>query len=149
MDRHFTATGIILHDGRTLLVERAKLDCWLPPSGHLAPNEDPVQAVLREVSEVTGLECALLAERRFAHDAVQELPVPFTIQIVDLPENGGIVQHIDFVYVLRPVSDPEAVIPQAAEITGWRWVPVDEVSTLTTAPEMPDLIRSALAYAGD
>jgi len=149
MERHFTATGIILHSGRTLLIEHAKLGWWLPPGGHLEPNEDPVQAVLREVAEETGLECALLAESRFAHTSVQELPVPFTIQIEDVPENGGMVQHIDFIYVLRPVSDPNAVVPQQSEITGWRWVPVDELAELTTAPEIPDLIRGALAYAGD
>jgi 8-oxo-dGTP pyrophosphatase MutT (NUDIX family) len=149
MDRHFTATGIILHEGRTLLIEHAKLGWWLPPGGHLEPNEDPVQAVLREVAEETGLECALLAENRFAHEAVQVLPVPFTIQIEDLQENGGVVQHIDFIYVLRPVSDPSAVVPQAGESAAWRWVPIEEVSGLATAPELPDLIRSALAYAGD
>ena len=93
LDRHFTATGIILHNRRALLIEHAKLGWWLPPGGHLEPNEDPVQAVLREVAEETGLECALLAENRFAHEAVQVLPVPFTIQIEDVTENGDMMSN--------------------------------------------------------
>ena len=149
MDRHFVVTGIILHNGRTLLIENPKLSRWFTPGGHLEPNEDPVQAVIREVAETTGLTCALLAETRFTHTAVQEVPVPFTIQLADAPENGGTVQHIDFIYVLRPVSDEDAVLSATAELDGWRWVPVAEVSGLQTAPELPDLIRGAARYAGE
>ena len=29
---------------------------WLPPGGHIEVNEDPIEAVLREVLEETGLE---------------------------------------------------------------------------------------------
>lgn len=148
MDRHFVVTGIILHNGRTLLIENAKLGRWTPPCGHLEPDEDPVQAVVREVAVTTGMNCALLAERRFTHTAVQEIPVPFTIQLEDAPENGGTVQHIDFIYVLRPVSDEDAELPPAAELDGWNWVPVAEVSGLPTAPELPDLIHGAAEYAG-
>lgn len=144
MDRHFTATGIILHNGSTLLMEHATLNMWLPPGGHLDQNEDPVQAVLREVAEETGLECALLAESRFAHEAVQEVPIPFTIVL----EAGSTMQHIDFVYVLRPVSDPEAVVPQSAKVSGWRWVPIGQVADLPTAPEIPALVKAAADYAG-
>jgi 8-oxo-dGTP diphosphatase len=148
VDRHFTATGIILHNGRTLLIEHAKIGWWLPPGGHLEPNEDPVQAVLREVAEETGLECALLAEQRFAHEAVQELPVPFTILIEDVLENGATVQHVDFIYVLRPVSDPDAVVPQVGEVNDWRWAAIEDLGAVPTAPELPALIRAAAKYAG-
>ncbi|HEV2633790.1 MAG TPA: NUDIX domain-containing protein [Actinocrinis sp.] len=149
MNRHFTATGVVLHNGSTLLIEHSKLNLWLPPGGHLEPNEDPVQAVLREVAETTGLECALLAESRFAHEAVQEVPIPFTIVLEDVPEEGDAAQHIDFVYVLRPLSDPEAVAPRSAEVTGWRWVPIGRVADLPTAPEIPALVRAAADYAGE
>jgi hypothetical protein len=47
------------------------------------------------------------------------------------------------VYVMRPVSDPAAVIAQEEEVTGLRWVPVSEVSELPTPPELPALIRAA------
>lgn len=149
MDRHFTATGIILHNGSTLLLEQARLNMWLPPGGHLDPNEDPVQAVLREVAEETGLECALLAESRFAHESVQEVPIPFTIMLADVLEGGATLQHIDFVYVLRPVSDPAAVVPKSAKVSGWRWVPIGQVADLPTAPEIPALVKAAADYAGD
>ena len=52
MIRHFTASGIVLSgDDHVLLVEHRKLGCWLYPGGHIDANEDPAQAVLREVVE--------------------------------------------------------------------------------------------------
>ncbi|MFI5083488.1 MAG: NUDIX domain-containing protein [Streptosporangiales bacterium] len=51
MIRHFTASGIVLsHDEQVLLIKHRKLGMWLYPGGHIEPNEDPVQAVLREVA---------------------------------------------------------------------------------------------------
>jgi 8-oxo-dGTP diphosphatase len=49
--RHFTASGIVLADEQVLLVEHRKLGMWLYPGGHIEPDEDPVQAVLREGAE--------------------------------------------------------------------------------------------------
>ena len=42
--RHFTATGFVVHEGATLLHWHPKVKMWLPPGGHIEPNEDPVQA---------------------------------------------------------------------------------------------------------
>ena len=147
MDRHFTATGIVLHDGSVLLVEHAKLKWWMPPGGHLDPDEDPVQAVLREVTEETGLACEVVATTPFEHDAVEVLPAPFTILVEDIPERLTAHQHIDCIYVLRPAADPMAVSAKEDEVTGVRWVPVDQVGTLPTPPELPALIRAAVDYA--
>ena len=55
MERHFTVTGFVCEGDRTLLHWHKKLQLWLPPGGHVDPNEDPVQAVLREVLEETGI----------------------------------------------------------------------------------------------
>jgi len=61
------------------------------PGGHVDADEDPVQAVLREVAEETGI--------------TGQGP-PFTICVQDIPGDArtGPQQHIDMVYVLRPVS---------------------------------------------
>jgi 8-oxo-dGTP diphosphatase len=48
--RHFTASGIVLDGGRVRLIKHARLGWWRPPGGHIEPNEDRVQAVLREAA---------------------------------------------------------------------------------------------------
>ena len=51
MRRHFTATGFVVDGSRTLLHWHKRLEQWMPPGGHIELNEDPVQAVLREIEE--------------------------------------------------------------------------------------------------
>ena len=54
------AIGIITHDGKVLLVKRAKKEgnlLWAFPGGKLEVGESSAQAVIREINEETGLEC--------------------------------------------------------------------------------------------
>lgn len=54
-DKHFTATALLRNQkGEFLLHKHRKLGCWLPPGGHLEDNEEPQDAVMREVREETG-----------------------------------------------------------------------------------------------
>jgi 8-oxo-dGTP diphosphatase len=149
--RHFTASGIVLSsDEHVLLVEHRKLGCWLYPGGHIDPDEDPVQAVLREVAEETGLACRIVAESRFSHPTTTVLPAPFTICVHDIPADPGVPgsrphQHIDLVYVLAPCGGE--VTAQLAEVTGCAWVPLADLAGLDTPPELPSLIEQAARYA--
>jgi len=146
--RHFTASGIVLSDDdHALLIEHRKLGFWLYPGGHVEPDEDPAQAVLREVAEETGITCDILAEDRFAYPGVTVLPSPFTICVQDIPADAstGPHQHIDMVYVLSPRS--RQLTPQAAEVSKCAWVPIDQVAALATPPELPALISRAASYA--
>jgi ADP-ribose pyrophosphatase YjhB (NUDIX family) len=133
MRRHFTVTGFLSHDGRTAL-HWHRLNAWLPPGGHVEPDEDPVQAVLREILEETGIEAELLnAEPRFAHTAPRQLPPPMNIGVYDLPEGDRGLreahQHIDLVYFARPAAGQPVDLP--ADGHEWRWVTETELRGAT------------------
>jgi 8-oxo-dGTP pyrophosphatase MutT (NUDIX family) len=64
MNRHFTATGLAFDGEKVLLVKHATLGWWLPPGGDLDVNEDPAEAVLREVEQETGLACEAVCTLR-------------------------------------------------------------------------------------
>ena len=117
--RHFTSTGFVVQDGATLLHWHPKLAMWLPPGGHVEENEDPVQAVLREVEEETGIVTEVVPTGGVV--GAPAIPVqispPITILIADIDDPvDGFHQHIDFIYVCRPVT-PVTGVPD-----GWLWV---------------------------
>lgn len=122
--RHFTATGFVVHEGRVLLHWHRKVKAWLPPGGHVDENEDPVQAVLREIREETGVEAQVVPTGpRLDLAYPTQVQPPFTIMVEDIHDSvAGYHQHIDMVYFCRLVG------PAWPLKDGWRWVSRDELS---------------------
>ena len=57
-------TGLVYDDaGRILLVHESEVGKWAPPGGAVEPGEAPYDAVVREVSEETGLAVEPIALR--------------------------------------------------------------------------------------
>ncbi len=56
MVKHFTATTYLFNRSftKTLLLLHPKLKTWLPPGGHIAENETPQEAAIREIVEEIG-----------------------------------------------------------------------------------------------
>ncbi len=95
----------------------------MPPGGHIEADEDPVQAVLREVEEETGLVAEVIPIHQFANFTYPEqLPAPYTILIEDIPGPGEPHKHIDLIYFCRPVDGSVGSADQTL-----RWVSKDEL----------------------
>jgi 8-oxo-dGTP pyrophosphatase MutT (NUDIX family) len=121
MERHFTVTGFVIDGDRALLHWHKKLGIWLPPGGHVDPDEDPVQAVLREVLEETGIVAEIVPHRApFTATNIQQLETPYSMIVADVVEETATHQHIDMCYVVRP--KPGAKRVEAEEDHGFRWV---------------------------
>ena len=73
-----------------------KLGAWLPPGGHIDPNELPEDAAVREVREETGLEVELLGTSQQL-GSVDILIQPICILLEDIQPHH---QHIDLIYFL-------------------------------------------------
>ena len=122
--RHFTATGFVVHDGHVALHWHPKVQEWLPPGGHIDENEDPVQAVVREIREECGLEAEVVATGLpFELSYPTQVQPPLTIMVEDIHDPvDGYHQHIDMIYVCRPVE----TAPQLDH--GWRWVSLSQIA---------------------
>ena len=129
MIRHFTSTGIVVADGAALVHWHARVQAWLAPGGHVEPNEDPVQATIREVKEETGLDVRVL--QTSALPEISNLPQiapPFTVMVEDVVDyKHGAHQHIDFIYFTTPVRAVGSAgdRDRPAVPDGWHWVTRD------------------------
>lgn len=133
MERHFTVTGFVVDGDRTLLHWHRKLGLWLPPGGHVDRDEDPVQAVLREVLEETGIVGEIVPHRPpFAYANVQQLETPISMIVADVVEEAGTHQHIDMCYVVRPKPGADRGEPE--EDHGFRWVSEAELRRNDSLP---------------
>ena len=123
LKRHFTATGFLVSGDSVLLHWHAKVLEWLPPGGHIEPNEDPVQAVLREIQEETGLKAEIygapyLKESMGFPYAIAE-PRHVLIENINDPVDG-VHQHIDMIYYCK-------LADRQQKMENWVWVSYDQL----------------------
>jgi 8-oxo-dGTP diphosphatase len=134
LERHHTGTGFLTTRQRTLLLWHHKLGMWLPPGGHLEANEDPVQGVLREILEESGLIADIIPPADLVTcSGPAVLPPPVVILIEDIVRpDQPFHQHIDHVYFTRAVDevDMEAPIPHGPH----RWVTTEELGGSFSLP---------------
>jgi 8-oxo-dGTP diphosphatase len=120
--------GAIVRDrdpaGRLLVVQRRHepaLGLWSIPGGRVEPGEDDSAAVVREVSEETGLAVrvgALIGE-------------------VERPGPAGVIYLIRD-YACRPTGGTLRAGDDAADV---RWVTRDQLLALPTSPGLVDTLR--------
>ena len=125
MKRHFTVTAFVSAEGATLLHWHAKNRMWLPPGGHLEPDEDPLEAALRETMEETGIAVTVLpTSEPFDFALPRQLPAPVTIMVESIPPSAGdpAHEHLDLIYFTRPQSEGRPEVDDAGPSTRWRWV---------------------------
>jgi ADP-ribose pyrophosphatase YjhB (NUDIX family) len=59
----FTVGCYIVFDNKVLLVNHPRYDTWLVPGGHIELDEDPEEALFREIKEETGLEVEIVSTK--------------------------------------------------------------------------------------
>ena len=108
------AGGVVVRDGRVLVVHRPRYDDWSLPKGKLRLGESWEAAALREVEEETGLRC-------------------------ELGELVGATRYgLKEVRYFRMTSDAE---PRAQnEVDEVRWLPLGEAATVLTYERDVDLL---------
>ncbi len=132
MERQFTSTVFIIEDDRVLLIFHRKLKKWLPPGGHMDPNEMPFETAIREAFEETGLEVELIKQENIwvEHFNASSFPRPYLCLLEEIPEYKGLKahQHMDFVYVGRAIGGE--LIQNETETDGIKWFGMEDVEAL-------------------
>lgn len=138
MERQFTATAYIIEEDKTLLIFHRKLGKWLPPGGHMDPNETPPEAAVREAFEETGLEVEVIKQENIWIDRwnAKSFERPFLCLLEEIPEHNGkpAHQHIDFVYVTRPIGG--TLTHNKEETHEIRWFTLNDLEKFTPDKEI-------------
>jgi 8-oxo-dGTP pyrophosphatase MutT (NUDIX family) len=99
---HITASGLVIKDGKALLIFHPFIKQWMQPGGHIDEGEEPIQAAIREVFEETGVVCEPL--NRFLE--------PIDIDLHEIPANPSkgedVHLHIDLLFILKALKEKES-----------------------------------------
>ena len=143
VDRHFTASAFVIHAAHVLLLLHATKGLWLPPGGHVEPNESPVAAAVREVREETGLGVLINSPRTPAACPPAQ-PRPEDLLEFEV-EPGHFHMDLVFFATLAPGADPHALRPNE-EAAALRWWSAAELRAAAHDPTMPpDVVTMGLA----
>lgn len=133
--RHFTVATFVVCEGRVLLHYHGKLRFWLPPGGHIEPNELPDEAAVREVWEEAGIRAELVGERGVGVEYPAQLVRPFGVQVERIGSGDGFHEHIDLVYFARSLDGLKA--PESnGEGEDVGWYPVAELAAMGVVDEV-------------
>jgi len=140
MIRQFTATVYIVDEekNRVLLIHHKKLDKWLPPGGHIDPNETPPEAAIREAKEETGLDVELIKQENIWLNKpnAQSLVRPYLCLLEEIPAHGDhpAHQHIDQIFLGRPIGGETN--HNTDEVHDMKWFTWDELQALKPEVEI-------------
>jgi 8-oxo-dGTP diphosphatase len=121
-DRVEAAGGVVVRNGRVLLVHRPRYDDWSFPKGKLDPGESFEDAAVREVEEETGFRCTL----------GRELP-SISYEAKGRPK---LVRY----WLMEPDAEPG--FEPNEETDDLRWVTPDEARELLTYDRDRDLLAA-------
>ncbi len=158
-----TVAGVLIHDGKMLMVKHKKVGFWLCPGGHVEDNELPHKAAEREFWEEAGIK---VRAKAFGHveksKDTEYVPSPFSSNIhwvcqdnYDHRVNGkplteyatkhwkkGCEQHFNLLYLVEPLGSVEFT-QNTEESDGIGWFTLEEVLALDTAEQ----IKQEATYA--
>jgi ADP-ribose pyrophosphatase YjhB (NUDIX family) len=119
----YTITVFIVNkNNQTLLVNHPRYNKWIPMGGHIELNEDPEEALFREIKEETGLDVTILSSKPdVISDGTKFLLTP---NYVDVHEANSPHKHISFTYFALADSDDFTL---SDEHDAMKWFTEDEL----------------------
>lgn len=144
MERHLTATTMVVCQNKTLLHLHKKLGIWLPVGGHIDEGELPEHAALREVREETGLDVELYnPDASIFFGNVTQCIRPMYILLEDVNEHR---QDIDFIYYAT--AKDFALHPQERETKDMKWFLREELDETEMPNNVKMLAKEAIQLLG-
>lgn len=139
----FIVNAYIIHDDKILLIKHKKLNLWLPIGGHIELDEDPEQALYREIKEECGLQIELFNKTKgISDDDCKFIPLP---NFLDIHKISDTHKHVAFEYIA--LAKNKDVKFNQDEHTDFGWFSESELNKLELKSNVLYLTKEALRIA--
>jgi 8-oxo-dGTP pyrophosphatase MutT (NUDIX family) len=118
----FIVTVFIVYNDKVLLVHHPRYDKWIPMGGHVELDEDPEQALFREIHEETGLDVEILSSKPNIEQ--NDTKFIYAPRYIDVHEANPPHKHIGLVYFAKAKNDKYVL---SAEHTEINWLSVNDL----------------------
>ena len=139
---HLTASALVVDDdGRMLRIWHNVFGKWLQPGGHLEPaDSNLLDAAVRELAEETGV--ILDATALLGSDTSAAGPIDIDVHAIPANRNKREAKHyhFDLRYAFRLAAAAEVRL-QWEEVSGFQWIPIDEIRSPRIAAKLGSALR--------
>lgn len=133
--KHLVAYFMVIDIERDLclLVDHLKARLWLPPGGHVEPNEHPRTTALRELDEELGVTLPLLFDE------------PLFVTQSDTVGQGVVHTDVSLWYIFTADSTVRYEFDRS-EFSRIQWFPMDQLPLERTDPHMSRFREKFVRY---
>ena len=123
----------------------------MPPGGHVESNELPEDAAKRECKEETGLDVEIAGEAQedlFTGNSNEGRmlikPIAMLLEKIPAypPRNEPAHEHMDFLFLARPVDEAQSATLNSEEGREMRWFTREEIEKLDEANDIFSNVKS-------
>jgi ADP-ribose pyrophosphatase YjhB (NUDIX family) len=140
----FTVGCFIVFESKVLLVNHPRYDMWLCSGGHIELDEDPEEALFREIKEETGLEVEIMSTKPgFDMPGVKYIYMPAYISVYEanLPH-----KHIGLTYFGKAKTNKNLKSDEHSEARWFSAAELDDES-YNMPPEIRHFAKDAIKAA--
>lgn len=119
----FVISVYIVHDGKVLLVHHPRYDKWIPMGGHIELDEDPEEALFREIQEETGLKVEILATKPDVKQS--DTKFVYAPRFIDVHDANTPHKHIALVYFAKAKTNEHILSAEHSEIN---WLSIGDLN---------------------